>query len=273
MNLRSILAAFLAMSCVVGVVQVDGDDDGTSTWPRRPRRSGPSAPSMSLTFSGNVDGSERIIIDRNGARWQNVHWATARSPVRLNGVSWHPRTAPYLANTGDTVFLSKAVDFSTARLAGAWRGRDTVAIVPAKDSVTIRIADNPNGADLYEFSVLFDKVRPSADLVIHATIEGSDEVVITAAGATWKQKHWGWPRGTVRFNAIPWTPKNNARLANSGTTRYLPPDVDLGSARLVRVSGRDLAAIETADDRLIVRFADTPVGASDYELIIRFGPE
>lgn len=75
------------------------------------------------------------------------------------------------------------------------------------------------------------------------------------------------------MNDTPWDPKRSRELANWGKTRFLPEGVDFRSARVVRVTGRDLAAVETADHHLIVRFVDTPIGASVYEVQIRFGPD
>lgn len=223
-----------------------------------------------LTFSGRIDGSERIVIGAEEARWENVYWGTSKTTVRLGGVSWTPRENPVLLNRGATAYLSVPVDFSTARLVKT-NGRDVVTLSAGPTSVTVRIADNPNGTDLYEFSVLLERSHRFAELSIRATIDGSDEILVTAEKATWRHRHWGWPRGEVLLNDTPWDPQRKREIPNEGSTRYLPEGVDFASARVVHTRGRDVAAVEIAADRLIVRFVDTPVGARVYEVVIRFG--
>jgi len=232
----------------------------------------PEAPPVRLTFSGRIDGSEKIVIDADAARWENVHWGTSNTTVHLGGVAWSPRKHRVLPNRGSTAYLPVDVDFSTARLVKT-QGRDTVALIAGPTSVTLRIADGPNGTDQYELSILLQRRRPFAELSIRATIDGSDDILVTAEQATWLHRHWGWPRGEVLLNDTSWDPRRRRALPNEGSTRYLPEGVDLGSARVVHATGRDLVAVETADDHLLIRFADTPVGAGVYEIVIRFGPD
>ena len=54
--------------------------------------------------------------------------------------------------------------------------------------------------------------------------------------------------------------------------RLLPEGIDFATARLVSQTGRDLVHLEAAEDHVVVRFVDTPVGAAVYEVVIRFGP-
>lgn len=232
----------------------------------------PEEPPVRLTFSGRIDGSEKIVIGAEAARWENLHWGTSRTTVHLGGVAWTPSENPVLSNRGPTAYLPVDVDFTTARLVKT-HGRDVVALITGPTSVTVRIADGPNGTDLYEFSVVLERARRYAELSIRATIDGSDEILVTSEKATWRHRHWGWPRGEVLLNDTPWDPRRRPELPNAGETRFLPEGVDFATARVVRVVGRDLAAVETAADRLIVRFADTPVGTDVYEVVIRFGPD
>ncbi len=227
---------------------------------------------IGLTITGRFDGSDRIRIDREGARWENVHWGLGRSEVRLNGVRWRPRVSKTLVNEGQTRFLHAPVDFSTARLADGWRGRDTVAVFPGEDAVVIHVADNPNGAGDYTFTVTFEAVSPSALLFLRGPIDGTDEIRIDAHGASWRNLHWGKPHGRVYLNSTPWEPRKHPYLRNRGSSRFLPDGVDFRSARVLHTSGRDLVTVRTAPDHVIVRVADTPVGASVYEILLQFGP-
>lgn len=138
--------------------------------------------------------------------------------------------------------------------------------------VTVRIADSPSGSDSYAFTILLDPIGPAAELYIRATIDGSDELLITADRATWTHHHYAWPKGEVLINDPLWDPRKDRTLANTGKTRFLPAGVDFRSARVVDYTGRDLAAIEAAADHLLVRFVDTPRGAAEYQVRIRFGP-
>ena len=255
----------VSFACLVGTLQAD---EQVRTCSREQADIG--EPPIRLTFRGPVDGSERIVISQAGAHWQNVHWGLSKARVTLNGVEWHPHKTPFLRNAGTATFLPTDVDFSTAQLESGWSGRDTVAISPARDAVTVRIADNPNGAGDYEFTLLLRRGKPSTHLLIQARIEGSDDVVISRDGAQWHQRHWGWPRGTVTMNGAPWRPQDDPWLANWGDSHFLADGVDFATARLVHVAGRDLATIEKGADQLTVRFADTPCGAADYLVLIRF---
>ncbi len=224
-----------------------------------------------LTFSGSIDGSERIVIGAKEARWQNVFWGTSRSTVWLGGVAWTPSESPVLPNRGATAYLPAAVDFSTAKLVEK-RGRDTVVVEPTASDVTVRIADSPNGSGLYEFTIAFERVHAFAQLSLHATIDGSDEITITAEKATWHHLHWGGPGPEVFLNDVAWDPARTPEISNEGPTRYLPPDVDFRQAHVVGCRGRDLAAVELAADHLTIHFVDTPIGSDVYEVVIAFGP-
>lgn len=258
---------------VVGIVGRHGADvDALGLLLRGAPPAATAGRRVRLDFSGRIDGSERIVIRADAARWENVYWGTSQTTVTLGGVAWTPRAQPVLPNRGATTFLAGPVDFSTARLVRT-RGRDTVTLSAAPEAVTVRIADNPNGTDLYQFSILLDRPSPFAELSIRATIDGSDEIRVSAEQATWRHRHWGWPRGDVLVNDATWDPRHRPVIPNQGATRYLPEGVDFATARVVHQAGRDLAAVEVSDDHLVIRFVDTPVGATVYEVVIRFGPE
>lgn len=259
----------LAIAGICGRKGADIDALGLVERAPAPSATGPRQ--VRLTFSGRVDGSERIVIDAKQARWENVFWGVSRTTVKLGGVTWTPRTCPVLPNSGKTRFLSEPVDFSTARLVKT-QGRDTVAIFPAKDSVTIRVSDNPNGTGMYEFSILLRPVGVRGELFIRATIDGSNEMRIDGTKATWRDLHWGGPRGEVLVNDTLWDTRKVPAIANSGKTRYLPDGIEFSTARVVSVKGRDLASLEAEEDHIVIRFADSPIGGDVYELLVRFGP-
>jgi len=258
---------------VVGLVGRCGADlDAVGLLELGPCAAPPARPPIRLAFSGRVDGSVRLVVGADAARWENLHWGTPDAAVTIGGVSWNPRRSPVLANRGETRYLPVPVDFASARLVKT-AGRDAVSLEPGPHAVTVRIADNPNGTDLYEFSLLFDPVRPYAELSLRATVDGSEEIVVTREAMTWHHRHWGWPQGPVLVNDRSWDPRTKPVLANTGADAYLPPDVDLSTARVVRAVGRDLASVDVLEDRLVIHLVDTPVGSDLYEVVIRFGPD
>ena len=111
---------------------------------------------------------------------------------------------------------------------------------------------------------------PRPTLVFEGPIDGSDRIVITAAGAKWENVFWGTPRGIFTLNGVPWEPRKDAELVNGGETRFLPPGVDLSRARLVSVTGRDYGGIVTAPGRLVLRFVDSPNGPDTYRVVVAF---
>jgi concanavalin A-like lectin/glucanase superfamily protein len=115
-----------------------------------------------------------------------------------------------------------------------------------------------------------DAAPAKALLVFDGPIDGSDRVVITQKEARWENVFWGTWRETVTLNGVPWKPRENPVLPNSGATRFLPPGVDLTKARLVERSGRDHASIEVEGGRLVLRFVDSPNGIDRYRVVVAF---
>lgn len=233
-----------------------------------------------VKFQGQVDGTDRITIDANQATWEHVHWDMPPEPVKLNGVTWDPRENPTLKNQGETRFLPRAVDFSTAKLRRI-SGRDTVALETRKDAVVVHVSDTPFEAAPYEFEVVFRpksarpeaKARarsPHATLKIAADIDGSDELHIDAKGARWVHHEWDWPT-EVRLNDVVWKPEETPTLANTGATRFLDPAVDFATARVTKKEGRDTAVLEHTDGGVVIYFADSLLDRSPYEVVITFG--
>lgn len=250
----------------------------------RPTRDTPVNPPGSveivLTFRGAIDGSDQITITKAGATWRHGHWDLPPQPVTLNGISWDPKEHQTLKNAGKTRFLPRPVDFRSARL-NRIQGRDTVALATSREGVVIHLSDTPDGASTYEFQVIFrprdpkigerkTRETPRATLRVVAVIDGSDELHIDARGARWVHRHWDWP-GEVRLNQVTWDPKKSPTLKNEGETRFLDSPVDFATARMTMQDGRDTAVLERTDGGLVIYFADSPLGRSSYDLMIRFG--
>ena len=109
-------------------------------------------------------------------------------------------------------------------------------------------------------------------MIADRRIDGSDRLVINSDGASWEHKFWAWPTA-VSLNDVRWDPKENSYLANDGVTRFLSPDIDFSTARILGRSGRDLVAMERQVDGVVIVFADNPVGRAEYEVSIGFEPE
>ena len=222
-----------------------------------------------LPFLAKIDGSDRIRITREGAEWTHLHWGFPEGPVLLNDVRWHPQAAPRLPNYGPTRFLSSDVDFETAVLRRI-EGRDAVVLEREPDAITIHLNDTPLGAGHYRFEIVFQAVRPPVEFRVAARIDGSDELRISRSAAEWVHRCWRGPEGQVRVNGVLWLPEAEGPLPNVGGTRFLPDDVDFGSAEVVSKSGRDLVALEKRADGVSIRFADTPNGSDVYQIVVRF---
>jgi len=76
--------------------------------------------------------------------------------IKINDIAWNPMETGVLTNEGATAFLPASVDFSTAKIVSR-KGRDLATMWQEEDSVHIRFADNPNGADAYEIEISFGK--------------------------------------------------------------------------------------------------------------------
>jgi hypothetical protein len=232
-----------------------------------------------LHFKGNIDGSDRITINGAGAVWEHVNWSWPVSPISINGISWNSRQQNVFASPGNTKLLPPQVQFRSAKVEVV-QGRDIVACEKSDDGLVIYIDDTPSGAATYEFNVRLSTIAPavipkpnaeSAHLKISATIDGSDRLVINSAGAEWEHKFYGWPTNVV-LNGVNWSLAKSPKLANQGATQFLPVNVDFSTARVVSRHGRDLVAVESLPDAIIVYFGDNPNGSADYDVDIAFEP-
>jgi hypothetical protein len=229
-------------------------------------------------FKGLVDGSDKIVITRDGALWNHVNWAWPPGAVTINGVEWKPQDKNYVTAVGETKFLPEAFSLGSVNLE-VLQGRDVVALERAPNALIVYVNDTPSGPSEYEFTIHFHPVPPqrpvspsatAARLKIAARIDGSDCLIITPTAATWEHKFFACPT-SVALNEIHWNPQENKILKNEGTNTFLPAGVDLSTAKIVSRKGRDLATLWAEPDSLQIRFADNPNSADSYELEISFG--
>lgn len=102
-------------------------------------------------------------------------------------------------------------------------------------------------------------------LHIHATIDGSDELSITTSGATWRHFDWSWPEN-ITVNDLPMNPHQG--LKNAGQSLFLPQNVRLDSAVILKKSGRGSIDMWLQGKALVIHFNDPQNGAGDYDLEI-----
>jgi hypothetical protein len=225
-----------------------------------------------ITVSGSVDGSGVMEVDANSVSWTNVSFGTP-TELLVNGNHWNPSTDPTLGIGGAPLVPSDLNDYFVST--DVLSGRDVANAQIEKGHLFIDFADTPNGADNYSIQVSFIPkpppiVSPAATLHVSATVDGSDVLHITNTSATWSHGFWGQPTN-VTLNATPWDTVNNPTLPNAGSTMFLPPGVDLSTVRFSENAGRDTATYQLFPDHIDVYFADTPVGASNYDVTLQFG--
>jgi hypothetical protein len=230
-------------------------------------------------FKGLVDGSDKIVITRDGALWNHVHWGWP-GEVAINGAQWNPKEKNYVTTRGASKFLPETFSLDSVSLEMI-QGRDVVALERAPNALIVYVNDTPIGPAEYEFAIHFHSAKSivatapstastSARLKIAARIDGSDCLTITPTEATWAHKFHAWPTA-VTLNDVLWNPKKHKILKNEGTNSFLPAGIDLSTAKIVSRKGRDLATLWADRDSLQIWFADNPNSSDSYELEISFG--
>jgi hypothetical protein len=239
-------------------------------------------------FKGLVDGSDKIVITRDGALWNHINWGWPHGAVTINGTQWKPQEKNYVTTTGTSKFLPETFSLESVNLETI-QGRDVIALERTPNALVVYLNDTPIGPGEYEFKIHFHptsqtvgrahspvRAAPQAAaglgsrLKIAARIDGSDCLTITPTQATWNHKFHACPT-SVSLNDIHWNPKMNNILSNAGTNSFLPAGLDLSTATIVARKGRDLATLWAEHDSLQVYFADNPNGDDSYELEISFG--
>ena len=168
---------------------------------RRLRATAAAEPEAVFHFKGMVDGSDRILITRDGAFWEHAHWGWPEGAVTVNRTQWDPRQKNYLTTAGTAKFLPECFSLDAVDLERI-KGRDVVALERTNNALIVYLDDTPVGAGEYEFKIHFHPARPkpaparastAATLKIAAEIDGSDCLRITATEATWDHKLLGRP--------------------------------------------------------------------------------
>lgn len=239
---------------------------------------GTNADEAVFHFKGVVDGSDQIVITRQGAWWQHVNWGWPDGAVTVNATRWNPSEKNFLTTTGAVPFLPENYSLTAVSLEKL-EGRDVVALERTNSGLVVYLNDTPPEAAPYEFKIHFKKATakpvglrhsPRATLKIAAQVDGSDLLKITAREATWQHGTWSSP-GVVRLNDIAWDSDQTNILMNTGTNTFLPATVDFSTAKIIHRQGRDVSTMWADKDALWVSFADNPNGSDAYELDISFG--
>lgn len=229
-------------------------------------------------FKGMIDGSDRIVIKRQGALWKHVNWGWPAGAVTVNGAQWTPAEKNFMTTTGAVLFLPEKYALFSPQLE-LITNRDVVALERTNDALIVYMDDTPVGAAPYEFKIHFPlatreasakRSSPAATLKIAAVIDGSGLLKITADEATWTNRAWNVP-AVVKLNDFSWYLRQTNAWPNSGTNRFLPVGVDFSTAKIVKRQGRDLVTMWADPDAVWVNFADNPNGADACELEISFG--
>lgn len=62
----------------------------------------PPAVAQALRIRADIDGSDRLIIDKTGARWEHRHWKWPNK-VFVGQIGWNPRKDPKLPHAESTL--------------------------------------------------------------------------------------------------------------------------------------------------------------------------
>jgi hypothetical protein len=145
------------------------------------------AQTVTIPFTGSIDGSDTIDVTPSLATWTTNYFGTPDS-VSFDGLAWNPQTQTTLASPAGMPFIPS--DLSDYRVSiDKTSGRDQVAAETSGNDLMVHIDDTPNGADQYNFQVVLTKEPPRVPTVqtllhIHGTFDGSDRIIITNSGAT-----------------------------------------------------------------------------------------
>jgi hypothetical protein len=120
---------------------------------KRDVRKPTAANRTTLRIVADIDGSDALYIDTQGARWVHHHWQPPEN-VRLNKVAWIPHVSPTLKNEGATKFLNVPVDFSTARMIKK-DARDTAVMEHTDQGIVIYFVDSPFDRSTYDVAIIF----------------------------------------------------------------------------------------------------------------------
>lgn len=232
-----------------------------------------------LHVKATIDGSDRMLVTREGIFWNHINWDWPHGAVSVNGVQWKPQQKDYVTTRGNALLIPATLSPQNATLEKI-KGRDVVVLERmGTDALIVYVNDTWLGAGDYEFKIHFHPAAPApqpaastpAKLKITGQFDGSDSFRISAAGATLRHTSMKFPTD-LRFNDVTWTPgTNNLVLKNEGTNSFLPSGIDFSTAKIARRKGRDLVTLWAEKNDVLVQFADNPNGSDRYEIEISFG--
>ncbi len=116
------------------------------TAPAQTQRSGTAA---RLHIRANIDGSDELIVNAQGAHWTHRQWRWPAN-VALNDVAWPVRKTPHL----NQPLLPAGVDFRSARVISK-SGRGFANVEARSDDILVTFADDQDGAAPYELEIVF----------------------------------------------------------------------------------------------------------------------
>ena len=109
-----------------------------------------------------------------------------------------------------------------------------------------------------------------AKLKVTMTLDGYGLLTIQHDHISWNTKAGREP-SDITINSQHWNPAEQEELLNRGSTRYLPPNVDLRTARIQTAKGRGIKRlIDAEENQVVIRISDVPPDEGDYEITITF---
>jgi hypothetical protein len=230
------------------------------------------ASTPTISVSGSIDASNVMHINPASVSWTR-NTGVGPTALTVNGTPWNPTAQPTLSLPPGPLIPSPLSDYFVHTAVSAGRELANAQIVGSE--VQLFFDDTNNGPDNYAATVSFTPkppptLTPSATLHITADIDGSDTLRITNTNATWIHNAWD-PPSNVKLNGIPWNTVTTPTLANSGSTTFLPPGVDLSTVAFTKTTGRDTSTYQLFSDHLDVYFADDFLGAGPYDDTLSFG--
>jgi hypothetical protein len=105
-------------------------------------------------FKGLVDGSDKIVITRDGALWNHINRDWPHGAVTINGTQWKPQQKNYVTTTGTSKFLPETFSLDSVTLETI-QGRDIIALERSTNALIVYLNDTPIGPGEYEFNIHF----------------------------------------------------------------------------------------------------------------------
>ena len=189
-----------------------------------------------LQIDADIDGSDELHISFAGARWIHKQWGWPTG-VSMNGIPWSPASAPYLTNTGPTVFMTQPVKFANAVLTEN-SARDILTLRASEDGIILNFADNYVGAGHYHALIAFPPDDASNNAAI-AVLPSGEISVGNAAGLKIASERGIWYELEVASTLQPadWRSSGSFIRGNGGVMTLFDPSPPDGT-RFYRIVSR-----------------------------------